>query len=250
MTSSAGAVMRIGWVVDVQRDFMEPDGRLYVHDLGDTSDTGATSIVATLGDAVAWMRENCTVIVYTGDWHALEDAEIDPHAANPQDGTYPPHCMGRSDDPDERAGAELIAVVRPIDPLVLPMGATGAEAAATAREAIRRGRSVFIQKNRFDVFEGNAATETFVATLADEAEGQMELVVIGVARDVCVTQAVDGMQERGYRVTAVRDATWGLGLEDEEVTLGRWASRGSVVTLSELTGQPRRPRGPERPRVP
>ncbi len=244
MTSSAGAVMRIGWVVDVQRDFMEPDGRLYVHDLGDASDPGATSIVATLGDAVAWMRENCTVIVYTGDWHALEDAEIDPHAANPQEGTYPPHCMGRSDDPDERAGAELIAVVRPIDPLVLPMGATGAEAAATAREAIRRGRSVFIQKNRFDVFEGNAATEAFVATLADEAEGQMELVVIGVARDVCVTQAVDGMQERGYRVTAVRDATWGLGLEDEEVTLGRWASRGSVVTLSELTGQPRRPRVP------
>ncbi len=42
------------------------------------------------------------------------------------------------------------------------------------------------------------------------------------------------MQERGYRVTAVRDATCGLGLEDEEVTLGRWASQGSVVTLSDL----------------
>ena len=66
MTSSAGTVMRIGWVVDVQRDFMEPDGRLYVRDLSDASDPGATSIVATLGDAVAWMRENCTVIVYTG----------------------------------------------------------------------------------------------------------------------------------------------------------------------------------------
>ncbi len=182
MTSSAAAVMRIGWVVDVQRDFMEPDGRLYVRDLGDASDPGATSIVATLGNAVAWMRENCTVIVYTGDWHALDDAEIDPHAPNPQAGTYPPHCMGRSDDPDERAGAELIGVVRPTDPLVLPMGATRAEAAATAREAIRRGRSVFIQKNRFDVFEGNTATETFVAALADEVKGQMELVVIGVAR--------------------------------------------------------------------
>ena len=116
------------------------------------------------------------------------------------------------------------------------MGATGAEAAPTAREAIRRGRSVFIQKNRFDVFEGNTAVEAFLATLADRAKGEMELVVIGVARDVCVTQAVDGMQERGYRVTAVRDATWGLGLEDEEVTLRRWASRGSVLTLSELTG--------------
>ena len=76
MTSSAGTVAgvvtRIGWVVDVQRDFMEPDGRLYVRDLGDASDPGATTIVATLGDAVAWMRENCIVIVYTGDWHALD----------------------------------------------------------------------------------------------------------------------------------------------------------------------------------
>ena len=236
MTSSSGTVTRIGWVVDVQRDFMEPDGRLYVRDLSDASDPGATSIVAALGDAVAWMREDCTVIVYTGDWHALDDAEIDPHAPNPQAGTYPPHCMGRSDDPDERAGAELIGVVRPTDPLVLPMGATGAEAAETAREAIRSGRSVFIQKDRFDVFEGNAAAEAFLAALEDEVEGELELVVIGVARDVCVTQAVDGMQDRGYRVTAVRDATWGLGLEDEEVTLRRWASQGRVVTLSELTG--------------
>ena len=237
MTSSSGTVTRIGWVVDVQRDFMEPDGRLYVRDLSDASDDpGATSIVAALGDAVAWMREDCTVIVYTGDWHALDDAEIDPHAPNPQAGTYPPHCMGRSDDPDERAGAELIGVVRPTDPLVLPMGATGAEAAETAREAIRSGRSVFIQKDRFDVFEGNAAAEAFLAALEDEVEGELELVVIGVARDVCVTQAVDGMQDRGYRVTAVRDATWGLGLEDEEVTLRRWASQGRVVTLSELTG--------------
>ncbi len=52
MTSSTGKVMRVGWVVDVQRDFMEPAGRLYVRDLGDASDPGATTIVATLGDAV------------------------------------------------------------------------------------------------------------------------------------------------------------------------------------------------------
>ncbi len=70
---------------------------------------------------------------------------------------------------------------------------------------------------------------------AHEAVGRaLEFVVIGVARDVCVTQAVDGLQARGYAVTAVRDATWGLGLEAEAATLARWAGRGRVVTLAEL----------------
>jgi nicotinamidase-related amidase len=42
------------------------------------------------------------------------------------------------------------------------------------------------------------------------------------------------MQERGYRTVAVRDATWGLGLEEEDATLARWAERGRVVALREL----------------
>ncbi len=236
MSADPGRAARIGWVVDVQRDFMEPDGRLYVRDLGDDFDLGAASIVETLKSAVAWMHDHCAAVVYTGDWHGLDDEEIEPEGPDPEAGTYPPHCMGRSRDPVERSGAELIAAVRPNDPLILALGATAAGAADIARAALRSRRPVFIEKNRFDVFQGNGATETFLSTLSSEVGGAIELVVIGVARDVCVTQAVDGMQERGYAVTAVRDATWGLGLEEEETTLARWASRGNVVALSELTG--------------
>ena len=236
MSTDARARTRIGWVVDVQRDFMEPEGRLYVRDLGDSSDPGAASIAETLGAAVRWMGEHCATLVFTGDWHRLDDDEIDPKAPDPARGTYPPHCMGRSDDPEERSGADLIAAVRPDDPLILPLGASADRAAEIARDALRDRRPVFIQKNRFDVFQGNGATEAFLSALASEAGGAIEVVVVGVARDVCVTQAVDGMQERGYLVTAVRDATWGLGLEDEETTLARWASRGKVVALADLTG--------------
>ena len=72
----------------------------------------------------------------------------------------------------------------------------------------------------------------------DEEEHRgAEIVVAGVARDVCVTQAVDGMRERGYRTVAVRDTTWGLGLEDEAATLERWARGGRVVTLEELRAE-------------
>ena len=61
-------------------------------------------------------------------------------------------------------------------------------------------------------------------------------MVIGVARDVCVTQAIDGMQARGHATVAVSDATWGLGLEPEVHTLDRWRTGGRIVKLSELPG--------------
>ena len=225
---------RIGWIVDVQEDFMHPEGRLYIHDLFDDSDPGAVEIIPALEAGTAWMRANCDVIVYTGDWHGLEDPEIDPVAPDPARDTYPPHCMGRSPDPVERAGAEVIGEIRPVDPLVLAHDAANEEAALVARLAVKQGRPVFVQKTRFNVFEGNPACETFVRSLGEVLGRALEFVVIGVARDVCVTQAVDGLQARGYAVTAVRDATWGLGLEPEAETLARWAGKGRVVTLADL----------------
>ncbi len=230
----AARTARVGWVVDVQVDFMDPAGRLYVRDLLDDSDPGAVTVIPALEAAAAWMREHCDAVVYTGDWHGLEDPEIDPVAPDPARDTYPPHCMGRSPDPDERAGAEVIAEIRPVDPVVLAHDASTDSAESAARRAVAERRPVFVQKTRFNVFEGNPGCEVFVRSLVAALGRPAEFVVIGVARDVCMTQAVDGLQARGYDVTAVRDTTWGLGLEPEEVTLARWAEKGRVVTLAEL----------------
>lgn len=225
---------RIGWVVDVQHDFMDPDGRLYVKDLEDESDEGARAARPAIEDAVEWMRDHCTVMVYTGDWHSYDDDEIDPEDPDPDEGTYPPHCMGRSGDEEERRGAFIIESVRPSDPVVLEIGAGDDEAREVARTAHRDDRPVFIHKNRFDVFEGNPGTEALVEELARLVDGTPRFYVAGVARDVCVTGAVDGLQERGHRVTALRDATWGLGIEDEDETLARWRAGGEVTTTDEL----------------
>lgn len=228
---------RVGWVVDAQVDFMDPDGRLYVKDLGSDEDVGAVQIVGALERAVRWMQDNCRVVVYTGDWHGMGDEEIDPDAPDPAAGTYPPHCMGRSEDPDERAGAEIISEIRPQDPLVLPITADESQAREAARRAVAEHRPVFIQKNRFDVFRGNPSTEAFIMELEEVLPGPIEFIVAGVARDVCVTQAVDGMQSRGKVVTALTDATWGLGLEPESETLARWSEKGRVTTLAELQAE-------------
>ncbi len=232
MTESRAAL--VGWVVDVQRDFMEPEGRLYVKDLGNPSDPGAILALPVIVEAVEWMREQVRVMVYTGDWHGMEDPEIDAEAPDPGKGTYPPHCMGRSADPAERAGAEIIPAVAPADPMVLDVSATPGEARSVARQAVQEGRPVFIRKTRFDVFAGNPATDAFLDGLREALDSPFRIVVAGVARDVCVTQAVDGFLARGIPVEVVRDATWGLGLESEEETLARWAHGGGSVSRLEV----------------
>lgn len=239
---------RVGWVVDVQNDFMRPDGRLYVKDLKDDADRGAIAAQPAIEAAVAWMRVYCDVMVYTGDWHGYGDAEIDAENPDPEAGTYPPHCMGRSPDRREREGARIIESVRPADPVVLEVDAGEAEARDAVARALGEDRPLFIRKVRFDVFEGNAATEHVVEALEATLGPEVEVWVVGVARDVCVTAAVDGLAARGYEVVAITDATWGLGLEDEEVTLDRWARNGRLATTADLPdparSEPREPRAP------
>ncbi len=229
---------RVGWIVDVQNDFMLPPeqgGRLYVHDLFDGgADAGATQIVPALVRAAAWMRDHCEAVVYTGDWHAYGDAEIDTEAPDATRGTYPPHCMGLSPDAAEREGAEIIAQIRPVDPVVLPRDADGDTARAVARRAVDEGRPVFIHKSRFSVFEGNPGAHAFVDALRRELGGDVEVYVIGVARDVCVKGAVEGFlhPDRAVPVTVVTDATWGLGIEPEAESLGRWKAAGAALVTT------------------
>ncbi|HEX5725240.1 MAG TPA: isochorismatase family cysteine hydrolase [Longimicrobiaceae bacterium] len=242
----AERIARVGWVVDAQNDFLLPPergGRLYVHDLFDGgADPGAVRIVPTLVRAVRWMEAHCEVVVYTGDWHAYGDAEIDPVAPDPAKETYPPHCMGLSSDAAEREGAELIPELRPRDPLVLERDATDDDARRVARAAVDGRRPVFIRKSRFSVFEGNPAAEAFLRALRERLGAPLEIHVAGVARDVCVRHAVEGMlaEARGYGVTVVTDATWGLGIEEERASLARWADAGAaLVTTAGLEARAR-----------
>lgn len=233
MTAPTSRRPRIGWVVDVQHDFMRPEGRLYVRNLFDAGDAGAEQATPAIVRTVAWMREHCDVVVFTGDWHAYGDREIDTVAPDPTRGTYHPHCMGMSDDPEERLGAALIAEIDPgPDAHILPRDASEAHARAVARRAVVERRAVFVQKHEFSVFEGNAAANAFVAALREALGGAPEFVVCGVATDVCVKQAVDGLLDREAMVAVVQDATWSLGLLGPEQTFDLWARRGATLTHS------------------
>jgi nicotinamidase-related amidase len=217
--------------VDVQNDFMHPDGRLYVHDLFDASDEGASRAKPAIVGAVEWMRDHCDVVVYTGDWHAYGDREIDTVNPDASRGTYPPHCMGLSDDPAERRGAAIIAEIDPGDSaLVLSRDASEEMAREVAQRAVAGRRPVFIQKREFSVFEGNAGADAFVKAIRIALGGSPEFVVCGVATDVCVKRAVEGLLDRAASVRLVRDATWGLGLLPSADTYDAWARRGAHLT--------------------
>jgi nicotinamidase-related amidase len=237
-TTRPANAARIGWIVDVQNDFVLPPaqgGRLYVHDLFDEGqDAGAIQIVPALVRAAEWMRDHCDAVVYTGDWHDYEDAEIDPVAPDAMKGTYPPHCMGLSPDAEEREGAMIIAEIRPADPVILERDATDADARDVARRALDERRPVWIHKSRFSVFEGNAATDAFLRALRERLGGSVEVYMIGVARDVCVKGAIEGMLDpaRALPVTLVTDATWGLGIEPEAESLRRWMDAGAALVTT------------------
>jgi len=228
---------RIGWIVDTQKDFMYKDGRLYVKNLFNDSDPGAETIISNLVETEKWMRENCDLIVFTGDWHGHEDAEIDATNPDPEKGTYPPHCMGRSSDTAEREGAKIIEEIRIINPTIVNSNASISTALKAVVTAIGEDRDLFIQKTKFDVFEGSeSATDmiSFMRTILNK-HNEVEFVVMGVATDVCVTAVVDGMLDRGYTVRVIKDAIYSLGIEADEDVFARWERKGGVVTTLEKT---------------
>jgi nicotinamidase-related amidase len=174
-------------------------------------------------------------VILSGDWHGPEDAEID--ATNPDfSTTYPPHCMGRSVDAAERVGAELIAeVTPPRGSIVLPWDATPEIAARVASEAIHSNLPVFVQKTQFSVWTGNPAMDEFTKELTVLLEARPEIILAGVASDVCDDQAIRGFLERGYSVTVVRDAIHSLGSQSDEAILASWEALGAkTTTLAEL----------------
>jgi nicotinamidase/pyrazinamidase len=196
---------RILWDVDTQVDFMEPDGKLYV--------PGAAEIAPALGRLVAAGRAAGLVHVASADDHELTDPEI---STEPDfDDTYPPHCLRGT------RGASRIAETQQLDPLPLslvpfPPGLVPG--------LVEGRRELLLLKKSFDVFT-NPNTDVLLDVLDPE-----EIVVFGVATDVCDDAAIRGFLRRGRRVVFVENAARGLDEARTAACIGAWRAGGVAVS--------------------
>jgi len=199
------------WDVDTQIDFMMPDGRLYVPD--------AESLIPNLERLTEAARRHGVPVIASADDHLPGDAELsdDPDF----DRTYPPHCMHGTEGQRKIAGTAREDLVE-----------IGKEALADDElvARLRPARAVLLLKDRFDVFS-NPNTEP-VVELLDPGH----IVLYGVALDVCVRQALEGLWRRGHRdLTLVTDATRPIDKAKGESLLQDWRGRGvELATTDEV----------------
>jgi nicotinamidase/pyrazinamidase len=171
------------WNVDTQKDFIEPDGKLYV--------AGAESIRETLSLLTKLAKRKHIQVVNTADYHFINSAEI---SKNPDMvHTFPEHCMAGA------TGAEFINETDPDEPLIFdwdreyPM--------VEGMYDLKQQKNILIRKDDFDVFKGNRYSKSILEILAPE-----KVVVYGVTTNVCVHFAVAGLVSKSRSVYVVEDA--------------------------------------------
>jgi nicotinamidase/pyrazinamidase len=199
---------RILWDVDTQVDFIEPTGKLHI--------PGAEEVVPAMERLVEAARAAGVVHVASADDHELTDPEI---SESPDwQSTYPPHCLRGT------RGAEKIAATKQHDPLPLallpyPPGAL--------LELIANRREFLLLKKSIHVF-----TNPNADTLLDALDPD-EIVVFGVATDICDDTAIRDFLRRGRRVVFVEDAARGLDEQRTAACTAFWREGGVVFSTAE-----------------
>lgn len=203
----------IFWDVDTQVDFMHANGKLYVPD--------AEHILPNLKRLTDYAHGHGIRIVASADDHQPGHRELSDTPDWKQ--TFPPHCMHGT------PGQRKIEETALRDPLVIePEPRDPEELAATLRA--HRG-DVLFHKHRFDVFS-NPNVLPAVDALAPQ-----DIVLYGVALDVCDRYAIEGFLRHrpDIRLFAVTDAMKPIDRDVAEQMLKEWGEEGvRLVKTSEV----------------
>lgn len=182
-------------VVDVQNDFADPGGSLYVQ--------GAESAVARVIEEIDAADEAAVPIIYTADWHPERTPHFDTDG-----GVWPVHCVadtwGAAFHPD-----------LPVRGPVVRKGVDGGD-----------GYSGFSVRDP----QSGRESATELARLLHDRD-VTHVVVAGIATDVCVKATVADARRLGFDVTVPADATAAVEMQpgDTETALQEMRDAGAVV---------------------
>lgn len=164
-------------VVDMQHDFADRSGSLFV--------SGGDSIVAVVNDHIATAAKAGAFVVYTQDWHPEET----PHFVT-GGGVWPVHCVR------DTWGANLCDALTIAGPVVRK-GTNGED-----------GYSGFTMR---DPLTGREQPTELNDLLIEKSV--TDVVVVGLALDVCVKATALDAVTNGYSVVVLLDACRAVDLE-------------------------------------
>jgi nicotinamidase/pyrazinamidase len=182
-------------VVDVQNDFADPNGSLYVTD-GETT-------VPFINDQIAAASKSGATVVYTRDWHP----ESTPHFAK-DGGIWPVHCVGETWGSDFHP--DLIVV--------------GGE--------VKKGTSGEDGYSGFTVRDSETGAESSTGLEAHlKGEGVADVVVLGLATDYCVKETALDALRLGFSTTLLADGIRSVNLSpgDGSRAIAEMVEAGVVV---------------------
>jgi nicotinamidase/pyrazinamidase len=184
--------------IDTQRDFMEPDGALFI--------TGAPSIEPNLARLTRFATSRRIPILATACAHQPDDPELR---------RFPPHCLvgtpgqkriSATDWPTTRT----LEIDEPFTGEIPP--------------------HLTLLKRELDCFS-HVGTDDLIARYSAT---RPIFVVYGVATDYCVLAAVEGLLARHCRVVLVVDAIRAINAEAEPAILTNLAHRGVLLTVTDV----------------
>ena len=185
-------------VVDVQNDFADPQGSLYVR--------GGEQVVEAVNREIERATAAGALVVYTQDWHP----ESTPHFEK-DGGVWPVHCVAGT------WGAELHPALRLVGD----------------REVVRKGTGGEDGYSGFSVRDpqsGDVRATDLDAVL--ERRGIEQVVVAGLATDYCVKETALDAVGRGLSTTVVCQAVAAVDLAegDGDRALEEVAAAGATLT--------------------
>ena len=184
-------------VVDVQNDFVDPSGGLYVAD--------AQFVVPAINGMISDARSEGRLIVYTQDWHP----DVTPHFAK-DGGIWPVHCVGGT------WGANFY---RELD--VVPDA-----------EIVRKGTGGEDGYSGFSVRDPETDAQSDTAMESILRRHNIQIVdVVGIATDYCVKETALDAQTRGFRTAVHRSCMKGVDLEpgDSDAAIEAMIAAGVAV---------------------